>query len=50
MRNRLLWFILGAIGITLILLIANNDAGSTFGVGTAQARISTRWHPNGRRS
>jgi aspartyl protease family protein len=33
MRNRLLWFILGAIGITLILLIANNDAGSTFGVG-----------------
>ena len=33
MRNRLLWFLLGAIGVALILLVANNDAGSTFGIG-----------------
>ena len=33
MRNRLLWFLLGAIGLALVLLIANNDAGSTFGIG-----------------
>jgi aspartyl protease family protein len=33
MRNRLLWFLLGAIGVALILLVANNDAGTTFGIG-----------------
>jgi aspartyl protease family protein len=33
MRNRLLWFVLGAIGVALVLLVANNDAGSTFGIG-----------------
>jgi aspartyl protease family protein len=33
MRNRLLWFLLGAIGVALILLVANNDSGSTFGIG-----------------
>ncbi|MBN9065139.1 MAG: TIGR02281 family clan AA aspartic protease [Rhizobiales bacterium] len=32
MRNRLLWFLLGAIGVALILLVANNDSGSTFGI------------------
>jgi aspartyl protease family protein len=32
MRDRLLWFLLGAIGVAVILLIANNDAGSTFGI------------------
>jgi aspartyl protease family protein len=33
MRNRLLWFLLAAIGVALILLVANNDAGTTFGIG-----------------
>jgi aspartyl protease family protein len=33
MRNRLLWFLLGAIGVAHVLLIANNGAGSTFGIG-----------------
>lgn len=32
MRNRLLWFLLGAIGVALILLVANNNSGSTFGI------------------
>ena len=32
MRDRLLWFVLAVIGATLILLVANNDAGSTFGI------------------
>jgi aspartyl protease family protein len=42
-RNRLLWFILGAIGITLILLIANDDAGSTFGIGNEKFGQSIYW-------
>jgi aspartyl protease family protein len=33
MRDRLLWFVLAVIGIALILLVANNDGGSTFGIG-----------------
>jgi aspartyl protease family protein len=33
MRNRLLWFLLATIGVALILLVANNDAGTTFGIG-----------------
>jgi aspartyl protease family protein len=32
MRDRLLWFLLAVIGVALILLVANNDAGSTFGI------------------
>jgi aspartyl protease family protein len=36
MRDRLLWFILAIIGIALILLVANNDSGSTFGIGNDQ--------------
>jgi aspartyl protease family protein len=42
-RNRLLWFLLGAIGITLILLIANDDAGSTFGIGNEKFGQSIYW-------
>jgi aspartyl protease family protein len=33
MRDRLLWFVLAVIGVTLILLVVNNDSGSTFGIG-----------------
>ncbi len=33
MRNRLLWVVLAVIGVALILLVANNDSGSTLGIG-----------------
>jgi aspartyl protease family protein len=33
MRNRLLWFVLAVAGGALILLVANNGAGTTFGIG-----------------
>jgi aspartyl protease family protein len=36
MRNRLLWFLLAAIGVALILLFANSDKGSTFGIRNEQ--------------
>jgi aspartyl protease family protein len=32
MRDRLLWFLLAVIGVALILLVVDNDAGSTFGI------------------
>jgi aspartyl protease family protein len=30
--NRLFWIVMAAIGITVVLLMINNDAGSTFGI------------------
>lgn len=30
--DRLLWFILGILGLTVILLMVNDDAGTTFGL------------------
>lgn len=35
-RDQLLWFLLGVLGIALVLLMLNNDAGQTFGVENFQ--------------